>query len=60
MTQDEAIETLQGIQKDLAQDPEAAHGRADDVLLDFLRANGHAAVADAWQECHDKVQFWYA
>lgn len=60
MTQDEAIETLQGIQKDLAWDKEDAHVEADKVLLAFLRANGFAAVADTWQECHDEIGFWYA
>jgi hypothetical protein len=37
-------------------DYEADHGKADDALIEYLRALGHGALADAWE----KVRKWYA
>ncbi len=58
MTQQEAIDALD--KKALKGDNEIAHQIADGVLLDFLRSNGFAAVADAYDKARDDVGFWYA
>lgn len=42
------------------RDSEACHKQADQILLAFLRANGNAAVADAWEEAKSRVGFWYS
>jgi hypothetical protein len=41
-------------------DPETAHGRADEILCEFIRAIGHAEVAVAFEAAADRVGFWYA
>ncbi len=43
-----------------AMEPGAAHGMADNILLDVLRANELGDVADAWQLASERVGFWYA
>jgi hypothetical protein len=57
MTEQEAITTLNAIPRNYQ---EHAHAAADELLLDFLRANGHAALADAYTEFKEDVGFWYA
>lgn len=37
-------------------DPEAAHGKADDALIKFIRRLGYDDLADAWE----RVEKWYA
>lgn len=41
-------------------DPEAAHGEADDILIEFLKANGHEMLADAFEDQCNRIGFWYA
>jgi hypothetical protein len=58
MTKDQAIKQLNAIPNG---DVEAAHIAADQVLLEFLRANGFAEVADAWTTLEKRCDgFWYA
>jgi hypothetical protein len=40
-------------------DPEAAHGRADDILLEVLDVLA-PDVSAAWRRCRDRVGFWYS
>jgi hypothetical protein len=53
----EAIETLDGLPSD---DPEVAHGQAEQVLLDYLCANGACELADAFKRARGRIGFWYA
>ena len=57
MKQKEVIERLNGLSR---TDPEVAHVVADDILLEFLRANNNGQVADAWEIAKDRVGFWYS
>jgi len=57
MTKDEAITALNAIENG---DSEIAHGQADDILLAFLKSNGHPEVALAWESAQDRATFWYA
>jgi len=41
-------------------DPESAHVEADETLLSFLRALGHEAVADAYEEVRSEATFYYS
>ncbi len=42
-------------------DTEAAHVKADEVLLEWLRNNGHEDIADAYDRVEDRCGgFWYA
>jgi hypothetical protein len=43
-----------------SHDPETAHGRADEILCEFIRSIGHAEVAEAFEAAADRVGFWYA
>lgn len=60
MTKDQAVSTLNAIGFPASSDEEADHQNADDILVKFLRANGHKDVADAWERARDRVGFWYA
>lgn len=42
------------------EDPEAAHSRADELLLSLLKGLGHEGVAKAFMEARERVGFWYA
>jgi hypothetical protein len=57
VTEKEAIKQLSELTR---SDPEVSHGRADDILLAFLRSNGFGAVSDAYEEAEVRVGFWYA
>lgn len=58
MTKDQAINQLNAIPD---EDVESAHVAADQVLLEFLTANGFAEVADAWTALEKRCDgFWYA
>ncbi len=58
MTSEEAIKNLDDIP---GLDPEYAHSSADEILLKFLKANGHEGVAEAWERCDERCDgFWYA
>ena len=41
-------------------DPERAHGQAEDLLLDYLKSEGHEDVADAFNRAVSRCGFWYA
>jgi hypothetical protein len=56
MTEAQAIEQLKALEG--MGDTEAEHGRADDILCDFLQANGYAALAAQFRE--QSRTFWYA
>lgn len=64
MTKDEAIEALgQLVNKKYGRgwDKESIHIEADKVLLNFLIANGHDEVAEAYLDLENHVEgFWYA
>lgn len=53
----EAVAKLQAL---TWADPEEAHGEADEILCEFLRAIGHTGVAAAFEAAADRVGFWYA
>lgn len=57
MTPDEAVKLLEALS---SIDPETSHVLADQVLVDFLRSNGFADVADAFDAASDRIGFWYA
>lgn len=52
----EAIEALQRLQLEFPSDVEAAHGRADRILLKLLKALGMRKVA----QLYDSIEKWYA
>lgn len=54
MTKEQAIEKLKELQKN--GDYESAHGDADEVLCELLKALGYEDVVAEW----DKVGKWYA
>ena len=57
MTEEEAIKKLREVSPG---DREAAHGIADDVLLEFLDSH-HPSVSAAWRELELRCNgFWYA
>ncbi len=55
MTLEQAVQDLNAID---GGDPERAHSTADDVLLRYLRANGGAALADAYDAVVDRCGWW--
>ena len=57
MSKQEAIDALNALTDG---DPEAAHSKADDVLVSFLFAEGHDDIARAYNEASERVGFWYA
>lgn len=57
MTVEEAVKALDAL---TAADRERAHGEADDIVSEVMRANGLAAVADAYDRASERVGFWYA
>lgn len=60
MTAIEAIEKLQKLAD--SKDNEVVHAKADDILVEFLKAHDQACadVAKAYEELGEKVSFWYA
>ena len=56
MTEQEAVEKLRAICQD--NDPEAEHCDADELLVEFLRAQGFCELADTFDELSQN--FWYA
>jgi hypothetical protein len=42
------------------EDAERIHGRADEILLEFIDAVGGEPVAAAYRALVEKVGFWYA
>ncbi|MFY3456965.1 hypothetical protein ACOTJD_09910 [Achromobacter xylosoxidans] len=57
MTEQQAIDRLNALTSD---DPEAAHGEAEDILCEFLADGGYAAVVEAFLAAAARVGFWYA
>lgn len=57
MTEQKAIETLNSLTD---ADPEGAHEIADAVLVQWLKKNGHADIANAWMAARERCRFWYA
>jgi hypothetical protein len=53
----EIIQALRGLDQG---DPESAHIRADDLLLDALLLAGMQDVVDTYNEVSDRVGFWYS
>ena len=56
MTEDEAVQKLK--KAEATGDNEAMHGVADDVLVNFIRANGFTKLADQFESM--SRYFWYA
>lgn len=56
MTPEMVIERLDSLTD---ADPEAAHGTADAILIEFLRGIGYGTVANAFENASDRVGFWY-
>lgn len=56
MTAEEAVSQL----KNLSRDPEEAHGKAEDILLEFLSSQGFGEVSMAFSQARDSIGFWYA
>jgi hypothetical protein len=54
MTKEQALKKLEECQKN--SDTECAHSWADEVLCQFLRAQGHDDLVEVWE----KVNKWYA
>lgn len=60
-TKEGAVARLKQIAVERYDDNESAHCGADEVLLDYLRANGAKEVADAFEKTSEDVGgFWYA
>jgi hypothetical protein len=58
MTEQEAIDKLNAL---TGSDTEADHSDADEILLEFLAANGHQGLVKAWDDaCERTGGFWYA
>ena len=56
MTQKEAIQRINKACKEY--DTEMAHSEADDILIEFLAANGFEALSEKFNE--EARHFWYA
>lgn len=41
-------------------DPEILHGRADNLLCEYLEKTGQVKLATAFREAREQVGFWYA
>jgi len=41
-------------------DSEAAHGQAEDILLQYLAAIGAKQLANEFEKARDRIGFWYA
>ena len=60
MTEQELIRRIKEIQDDRTLDTEGAHGAADDLLLEFLKAIHYDQAAEAWEDLREEADFWYA
>jgi hypothetical protein len=57
MTEDKDAEVAERIRYECCGgDIEAAHGRADDIIVSLLRELGYVKTANAWED----VEKWYA
>ena len=53
---DRYVETMKGIAEFSHRDPELGHIRADELLVEFLRAKGYKDLANVFEE----VSKWYS
>ena len=65
MTEKEAIKQLKNIAKELQKneqfwDNEEVHEKADEILAQFIREQGHAKLADEFEQMREDWPFWYA
>ena len=44
----------------LPDESEGSHGRADEILLEFLDAKGFRHIAGAYRDTRERIGFWYA
>ena len=56
MTEEEAIKILDRLIRKWSYDVEAAHKKADNVLVEFLRSLGYEELADTYE----MIPKWYA
>ena len=57
----DALDKLTRIDSPRGWDKERDHSEADQILLGWLDANGHKAIADAWRRADERCGgFWYA
>lgn len=56
MTEAEAINKMEEFVELGKDDPEIAHARADDLLMEFLISHGYNELV----EIYDNVEKWYA
>lgn len=59
-TKEMAIAELTEMAEKEFSDEEVDHSVADGILLIFLRHNGFADVAEAYEKARTAVGFWYA
>jgi hypothetical protein len=57
MTEEEALAKLAALMEP-PMDPEVAHSKADDLMVEVLRSLGYCALAEAFHQA--QFQFWYA
>ena len=57
MNKTEALKELEEC-KDM--DNPDGHIRADEILVEFLKDNGHAEIADKYKSLAKYIEFWYA
>ncbi len=57
MTLSQAVKEMKQWSGPHAGDAEIAHGAADDILIDYLKANGAAELAVEWENVLPR---WYA
>lgn len=56
MTPEQFKDRMEAISQDFGGDPEAAHARADHLLIECLRALGYGAGCDIFEA----IDRWYA
>ena len=57
MTNEDAVARLTAID---AGDPEGAHGTADDIILEWIEANGGPEIAEAYADVVQRARWWGA
>jgi len=60
-SQEESYKSVINAINDLTgDDPEIAHGTAEDIIMNYLRHEGYSELADAFDRAVDRCGFWYA
>ena len=54
----ESIDQLNAMKE--GDDAEIQHGKAEDILCNYLKEIGATELADAFEGACDRVGFWYA